>query len=246
MRKRINRLRIELLDLQPLSFFGPYHSYSKSSNYLCSYSNFLSPKPADWGEKITVGGYWFMKQAGIFKLDDSLLSFIKSGDKPILLDLGSFSHQRLQPKLTMIIEDILSLKKRLLIYPGKMDTTNYETNDKIYFLDSNIPHEVLLPEVELVITTGGVGAVHAALKAGIPIIPISLFGAQYFWGKKLFELELGSRPLRIRQLKQNDVQNAFNYIYRNPKIFEKSRQMSVNIINEPGSKKAVETIRNRI
>lgn len=242
MRKRINRLRTEILNLPPYGFWGSYKNRFKNEEYICTYSVHLSPKQKDWGENIFISGYWFLENEQPFELSEDLQEFLDNDKKPILLDMGSFSHEKLHPKLKMIIGEINESNKRLLIYPGKIDKNKYEFPEETYFLESNIPHAAILNSVKIFITHGGVGAIHAAMKFGVPIIPISLFGAQFFWGRALYKKGLGAKPLTITKLKPNQVSESIKYIQNSNEIFTNTAAVKLKIQNEDSCKLAVDRI----
>jgi len=243
MRKRINRLRNELLQLPPFPFWGPYKDQNKNSQYLCAYSRHLSKKPPDWGENIFISGYWFLENDSLFRLSDELKEFLGNDEKPILLDMGSFSHEKLQPKLKMIISEIKTLNQRLLIYPGKIDLEKYDFPSETFFLESDIPHSAILDHVKLFITHGGVGAIHAAMKYGVPIVPISLFGAQFYWGRILYAEVLGAKPLTITKLKPNETLNSIKYVLNSSVVSNNSEIIKKKIQNENSCEIAVDRIK---
>lgn len=244
MRKRINRIRKEILKLKPLPFSGPYYLMAKNKiPFLCAYSNYLMPKPKDWNENITVTGYWYLENTKDFILPSDLNAFLNNKNKSILLDLGSFSHDAILPKIQMILNEASSLGLPILAYLGKINQDKLNLPKDILLLDSSIPHAAILSGVSAIITHGGVGVVHTAMKSGIPIIPIPFFGAQFFWGKKLFENYLGAKPVKLNKLKVGDVKSSIEHILNNQKIFDKTKEFSTKIKMEEGTKIAANFIR---
>lgn len=244
MRKRINRIRKEILGINLLPFSGPYKLMAKNKiPFLCAYSNYLLPKPKDWNENITVTGYWFLENTKNFILASELSDYLDNKNKSILLDLGSFSHDAIISKIQMILDEVSSLGLPILAYLGKINQDKLNLPKDIFLLDSSIPHSVVLSGVNAIITHGGVGVVHTAMKAGIPIIPIPFFGAQYFWAKRLYDLQLGSKPTMIKKLSKGDCISSINYIFKNSQIKINAFEMSQKIRTENSSISALNVIK---
>lgn len=247
MRKRINRIRKEILKLKPLPFSGPYYLMAKNKiPFLCAYSNYLMPKPKDWNENITVTGYWYLENTKDFILPSDLNEFLNNKNKSILLDLGSFSHDAILPKIQMILNEASSLGLPILAYLGKINQDKLNLPKDILLLDSSIPHAAILSGVSAIITHGGVGVVHTAMKAGIPIIPIPFFGAQFFWANRLYKLQLGSKPIMIRKLSKGDCISSLNYIIKNPQIRINAFEISNKIAEEKSFITTLNAIKNFI
>ena len=243
MKKRINQLRTGILNLPPLKV-NPYNEMiEKKIPFLACYSANLIPKPKDWYDDIQVNGYWYLdakeeQESVIKKLED----YLGKGNKPIFIDFGSFSNKAIQKQLLYIIEDLKNSNERFIIDLGKLTSEDLQLPANSFLLNNNVSHKWLLPKVKAIIMHGGVGVTHAALKAGIPSIPIAIIGTQYFWGEKLFKLGLGTKPIRIRKLKQGDLLQAITYLNKNKEIFTNVFQFKEKIKNEKGSEGTAEFI----
>ncbi len=242
MKDKINKLRKDILDLPPLTT-NPYKNLVKNKvPYIACYSRTLVPKPADWYDEINVNGYWFLESNKQVENENKLTEYLENGEAPIFIDFGSFSNKRIQKQLNYIIKDLVESKERVLIDIGKLDIKNLQLPPNSFILKKNVSHEWLLPKVKAIIMHSGVGVTHAALKAGIPSIPVPIIGTQYFWAEKLYKLGLSSKPIRLRKLKQGDLLNAINYLNEKKDIFINVKRISKNIKNENGSNKTVEFI----
>ncbi|MCB9211618.1 MAG: glycosyltransferase family 1 protein [Ignavibacteriales bacterium] len=246
IRKTINTLRNEELDLPPSPFWGYFSQRQRNSiKYLCCFSSNLVKKPTDWGENIFLSGYWFLTKEKQIIPDKELEKFLDT-EKPVYFDFGSFSHEALRSKVRIIIEDLIKSGEKLLIDPGKIDITEYNFSDNTKIINSSIPHEWILPKVKAIITHGGVGAVHAAMKAGTPTIPVTLFPAQYFWGNLVYNLQLGAKPIRIRNLVAGNILDSIKYIDDNQKIRENLAKISAATSSEKSVDNASRFILNNI
>jgi UDP:flavonoid glycosyltransferase YjiC (YdhE family) len=246
IRKTVNKLRENILGLPHSPFVGYFGKKDLNSvNFLLCFSKYLVERPTDWNSNINISGYWFLKREENYIPDDELNSFFDN-NKPIYFDFGSFAHDLLKPKVKTILNDLLESGEKLLLDPGKMDISDFNLTGDIKIIDGSVPHEWILPKVKIIITHGGVGAVHAAMKAGIPIIPVTMFPAQYFWGNRLFNLGLGSRPIRIRMLKKGEIIECINMIRSSKEMPQKLENIKNMITNERGAENTAKYISDSI
>lgn len=244
-RKSVNRIRREVLDLSPSPFWGYFGKMQKEENpVFCSFSKHLIPKPIDWNKNINISGYWFLNKKNKYEPPKELVDFFSDGTLPIYFDFGSFSHDRMKRKVKIILEDLIKSNERLLIDPGKMDISDVKFSTEMQIIDNSVPHDWLLPKVKTIITHGGVGAVHAAMRAGVPTLPITIFPAQYFWGKITYKLGLGARPLTIKKLIPGQVLDSISYINNNHELKSNLIKIKNDLENENGPKTASDFIIN--
>lgn len=242
IRKNMNIFRAKELNLPPISWKGPINKLVHDEVPIIGcFSKFLAPKPKDWNNNINVTGYCFLDKD---KEDRSYpeLEIYLDQKKPIFIDLGSFSSDKLIPKIKIILKDLDQLSENILIAPGGIDFKELVVPENCFILEKEAPHSWLLPKVKAIISHGGVGVVHSALRAGIPNIPITIFAAQYYWGYKIYQNGLGSMPIRMMKLKEGDIIKAITYI--NNKIIG-SRKLSYIkklVEDEDGAKMAAQYI----
>ncbi len=244
MRRKINKLRNDILGLPSLSFKNPYKKMVKQKvPYLACFSKILVPKPKDWYDEIQVEGYWFLKsdteEFGSKKLNE----FLSAGEPPIFIDFGSFSNKRILKQVNYIMQDLNKSNERVLIDAGDFNLESIKIPEKSFLLKEKISHEWLLPKVKALIMHSGVGVTHAALRAGIPSIPIPIIGNQYFWAEKLYKLGVSTKPIKIKKLKEGDLLRELNFLNNNnnnikQNLVKSQREMKA----EKGSEKTAEFI----
>ncbi|MFZ1289604.1 MAG: glycosyltransferase [Melioribacteraceae bacterium] len=234
IRKIVNKLRREILALPEAPLKGYFGKTSRNNiNYLCCFSKHLVAKPKDWNENISFTGYWFLENNENIIFDDDLNEFFEN-KKPIFFDFGSFSHFRLKKITEIIFDDLRKTGEKLLIDPGKIDVTKFDDFKNVKIINSKIPHKFILPKVSMIITQSGIGTVHAALRAGVPIIPIPMIPAQYFWGNKAYNLGLGVKPIKIKNITPGKIYQSVNTIFENSLIKQNLNEMS-KLINSENS-----------
>jgi UDP:flavonoid glycosyltransferase YjiC (YdhE family) len=243
IRKQLNHFRKERLGLDSISWRGPINKMLTEENpNLCCFSTHLVKKPSNWHNNIFISGYWFLKMEKEFIPTTNLAEFLKNGEAPIFFDFGSFANDMMDKKIKIILNDIIKSGERLIIAAGKIDPLKYDLPEQTYILEENVPHEWLLTKLKAIIAHGGVGVTHAVLRAGIPMIPISIFAAQFYWGKKLFDLGLAAKPLKIRKLQVGDVYNSIIYLRNNEKLLNNLTEFKKLILEENGEQKAANWI----
>jgi UDP:flavonoid glycosyltransferase YjiC (YdhE family) len=93
-------------------------------------------------------------------------------DDPRPLVLASFSttYMDQQDLARITVEALAGLPVRALVTTGPaIDATRLSAADNVE-VRQRVPHAAVLPEADLVITHAGMGTVHAALAAGVPLV----------------------------------------------------------------------------
>jgi UDP:flavonoid glycosyltransferase YjiC (YdhE family) len=67
----------------------------------------------------------------------------------------------------------------------------------------DVPHSLLLPRAAAVVHHAGAGISAAALRAGVPSVPVPVHTDQPFWGRRLAALGAGTAPLPAKGLRQD-------------------------------------------
>ena len=93
----INKLRKDVLGLNPINFFGVEFRKNAPKNFqwedipiLYQYSSHVIPRPEDWQQKnIHVTGNWFLEEEDDFNPSTELLNFLNECSKPIYIAISS-------------------------------------------------------------------------------------------------------------------------------------------------------------
>mmetsp|Transcript_19325 Transcript_19325/g.29788 ORF Transcript_19325/g.29788 Transcript_19325/m.29788 type:complete len:575 (+) Transcript_19325:145-1869(+) len=72
----------------------------------------------------------------------------------------------------------------------KQQHQSYRRQGRVFAI-SSVPYAWLLPQCSLLVSHGGAGTVHVALRAGIPSVVVPFFGDQFFFANLLDALQLG-------------------------------------------------------
>jgi sterol 3beta-glucosyltransferase len=82
--------------------------------------------------------------------------------------------------------------------------SQYKNDDSIRFVNG-ISHAKIFPKVKAIMHHGGVGTVHAALRAGTVSIIVPFIVDQPWWADRLNRLNLGPKALPLRKFSKENV-----------------------------------------
>ncbi|PRP73521.1 hypothetical protein PROFUN_02530 [Planoprotostelium fungivorum] len=239
IRGTFNRFRTQTLGLPPLDV-GSGHSilHNRRIPFMYCWSPLLLKKPADWGDHITITGYWFL-DGGKYEPEEKLKKFLAEGKKPIYVGFGSVSVQDPEGLTKTIVKAFEETDQRWGDY--KKDA---EFPDNILCLD-NVPHDWLFPQMAAVIHHGGAGTTAAGLRAGVPTLIVPFFGDQYFWAQKVAQLGVGVPAIEVRDL-ETQLVPAIRKMTTDEAMRERAKAMGEHIRRQDGVGRAVEFIHREI
>jgi sterol 3beta-glucosyltransferase len=111
-------------------------------------------------------------------------------------------------------------------------------------MTDSIPHSWLFPRVSAVIHHGGASTVAAGLRAGVPSIVIPFFGDQPFWGQRVADLGVGTKPIPRKKLTAEKLANSIREVITNQEMRQRAEKLGKQIQAENGIKSAVKIFNN--
>jgi UDP:flavonoid glycosyltransferase YjiC (YdhE family) len=109
-----------------------------------------------------------------------------------------------------------------------------------------LPHAWLFPRVLAVVHHGGAGTTGAGLQAGIPNLIVPFTADQGFWGRRIAELGVGSKPIPLRRLTVDRLAEALKIITSDAEMRARAYALGEKIRQEDGVGNAIEAIRAHI
>ncbi len=103
------------------------------------------------------------------------------------------------------------------------------------------PHNWLFPRCKAVIHHGGAGTTGAGLRAGVPNIVVPHTADQPFWGKRVFRLGAGPKPILVRRLTAENLGRALVEA-EGTVIRERAQALGRRIRGEDGVAEAIRLI----
>jgi sterol 3beta-glucosyltransferase len=111
------------------------------------------------------------------------------------------------------------------------------------FILESAPHSWLFPRMAAIVHHGGAGTIAAGLKAGIPSIIIPHSNDQFAWGRRVYELGVGSKPIPRKNLTAGKLSDAIKFALAT-KIKEAAEDLGIKIQSENGTATAAKIILN--
>lgn len=236
-RKPVNRLRGDL-GLSPYRARDYFH-YIDQLPMLEALSAQVLPRPADWGENIHITGYWFLDEPE-WTPPQQLLDFLDSGKTPIYIGFGSMSGDDPVKTTKLILDAVVLSGERAIILGGWGGIAATDTPENVLFIDS-APHSWLFPRVAAVVHHGGAGTTAAGLRAGIPCVTVPHLADQFFWGKRSYELGVGTKPIPRKKLTSANLAAAICAV-SDPAMRQRAAELGARIRAEDGVGTAIRLI----
>lgn len=150
-------------------------------------SNQLLKQPKDWPSNSFVTGFLEIptteRNRNINEqIPEALKAWIENGEKPIYIGFGSIPIPDTN-LLNSIIKELLNQTNYRIVFCNGWTKPFIDTNHKNLFIVENINHEWLFPKCKMAIIHGGIGTIGSSLKAGIPMVIVSIVADQPFNGK---------------------------------------------------------------
>jgi UDP:flavonoid glycosyltransferase YjiC (YdhE family) len=234
--------RKKVLNIPAASLLGPYNSKSMHNMpILYGFSPSVIPAPADWNGNARITGYWFVDEVDSWQPPSALLDFLQSGSPPVYIGFGSMSSGDPEQTADLVIQALSRVKQRAILLSGWGGLQKTNLPDSIFMIDS-IPHTWLFPRVSAVVHHGGASTTAAGLKAGVPSAIIPFFGDQPFWGQRIADLGVGSKPIPRKKLTVERLANAIHEVVTNEEMRQHAANLGKQIQTENGIESAVEII----
>jgi sterol 3beta-glucosyltransferase len=93
-----------------------------------------------------------------------------------------------------------------------------------------------------VVHHGGSGTTAFGLRAGVPSLIVPFLFDQYYWGRRVFTLGVGPKPIPFRKLSAAQLAEALTIATTDSLMRERAVLLGEKIREENGIKKAVEII----
>lgn len=242
----VNEGRQAVLHLPPTGYTKPRLGRKLSQCYpvVYGFSPAILPKPMDWGEWIHVTGYWFLDRSPTWQPPANLLDFLRSGTPPIYIGFGSMTNNmmnRTPDGMIKLVSDALArAKRRGVVESGWVGLADKELPDYMFKADGSIPHDWLFPQMAAAVHHAGAGTTFASLRAGIPTVTVPVLQEAFLWGRRVFELGVGPRPIAYKRLSADRLAAAIHRAVSDKEMQARAIALGQRIREEDGVARAVE------
>ncbi len=242
MRRNMNRVRRDVLGLAPMPIRAPFAEMrTRNAPAFYGYSPTLLPRPDEWPSATHVTGYWVLERDRNWTPPDDLLAFLEAGPPPVYVGFGSM-HLRDAGRYTRTVVEALSrAEQRGVVLTGWGALTDADLPDHVFGIDS-VPHDWLFPRMSAVVHHCGAGTTGAGLRAGVPTVPVPFFADQPFWGRRLYERGVASRPIPLARLSAGRLAEAIRRVISDSGIRERAAAMGERVREEDGVARTVELV----
>lgn len=230
----------EVLGLENLPLSEPFGDLDREQQLLLyCYSAAVAPPPPDWGSWIEVTGYWFLDRTTDWTPPPALAEFLEEGPPPVYVGgFGTMTNRDPGDLARIVVRALAAAGVRAVVLTGWGGMPEEELPREIFAVDW-VPFDWLFPRVSAVVHHGGAGTTAASLRAGVPTVIVPFFLDQFFWGRRVFELGVGPRPIPRKRLGSDTLAGALRVATRDPEMKGRAAALGVRIRAEDGVARAV-------
>jgi sterol 3beta-glucosyltransferase len=237
-----NQARRQVLQMAPVPFRGPFASLLKEKKtILYGYSPLVIPPPKDWEDFIHVTGYWFLEPPDSWEPPADLLDFLRSGPQPVYIGFGSMVHSNPGETTDLVLRALALSGQRGVVSSG-WGGLHKETLPETVYMTGSVPFNWLFPQMAVLVHHGGAGTTSLGLWAGVPSVITPFMGDQPFWGQRVYELGVGTRPIPRRRLTADRLAESIHQAVSNKAMRETAVRLGEHIREEHGVARAVAII----
>jgi UDP:flavonoid glycosyltransferase YjiC (YdhE family) len=196
------------------------------------------PRQPEWPERIAMPGYFILKEAEHYTPHSELEQFLSDGPTPIYVGFGSMVSNRACDLADVVLEAVQLSGCRAVIGSGWAGLDGYLGRCDNILLIGSVPHDWLFSRVALAVHHCGAGTTAAAVRAGIPTVPVPFVGDQFFWGWQLQRLGVATPRLERRGLTAARLAEAIQ-LARKPEMIARAAALGRRVRSEDGVAAAV-------
>ncbi len=233
LRPLINGARVEVLGLPPLPLLGPPKAFFEKTPTLAGYSARVLPRPSDWGDNQHVTGYWFLDSPSTCRPPAGLVDFLNEGPPPVCVGFGSMSDGDAEQATDVVCRALAATGQRAVLLTGWGALGPTRASDRVFVAEA-VAHDWLFPQTAGVIHHGGAGTTAAALRAGVPALVVPFAGDQFLWGRRVFALGVGPRPIPRRKLSVERLTPALRSLTEDAAQRQRAAELGAAIRAEDG------------
>jgi sterol 3beta-glucosyltransferase len=113
--------------------------------------------------------------------------------------------------------------------------------EHVFQIDS-VPFDWLFPRMRVIVHHGGMGTTGAALRAGIPSVVVPFTADQPFWGRRVYQLGVGPKPIPHKKLTVQRLTEAIRVALSDQTMQRRAEDLGERLRSEDGVTQAVKVI----
>ncbi|MGW7364264.1 glycosyltransferase [Streptomyces sp. NPDC054841] len=186
------------LGLPPLSGKELHRRHeAEGRTVLYGFSPTLLSRPADWRAGLEVVGNWWPHHDPARALPAAVEDFLAAGPPPVLIGFGSMAAGAGERLGELAAAALRRAGLRGILQSGRAGLS--ADGDGVLTV-GELPHALLFPRTAAVVHHAGAGTSAAALRAGVPSVPVPVTADQPFWAGRLAALGAATAPVPFKAL----------------------------------------------
>lgn len=196
------------------------------------FSPTVVPPPSDWPAWNDVVGYWWPKEAPGWSPPSDLVEFLGAGDAPVYIGFGSMQVGEPERISQIVGSAVREAGVRAVVHMGDVGLA---VQGPDVMAIGGVPHSWLFPQMAAVVHHCGAGTTAAALRAGVPTVPVPVMADQPFWAKRLRALGVAAPALNPNRLTVSGLATAISTTLSDTSMQERARVVAAQISSEDGA-----------
>jgi UDP:flavonoid glycosyltransferase YjiC (YdhE family) len=205
------------------------------------FSPSIVPHPDDWTPDSETAGYWFLDKHSDWVPPADLIAFLDAGSAPVYIGFGSMSSNDPRGLFDLTCEALRLCGQRAVFITGWSGLSDVQVPDNIYVVD-RAPHSWLFDHVAGVVHHGGAGTTAAGLRVGKPTFIIPHMADQPFWGRRVYHLGAGPKPVPRPKLTAELLADGIRQLTGDAGMRRRAEALGAQIRAEDGVARGVEAI----
>ncbi|MFD5462028.1 glycosyltransferase [Kitasatospora sp. NPDC127059] len=206
---------------------------------LHGFSPTLVPRPADWREGLTVVGNWWPHVAADQRLPAEVEDFLQAGPPPVFIGFGSMAGGQGERLSGLAVEALRRAGVRGVLQSG---WAGLGANGDDVLTVGELPHSLLFPRTAVVVHHAGAGTAAAALRAGVPSVPVPVTADQPFWAGRLTRLGAATGPIPFADLTAAGLGEAIRQAVEDRSYRDRAEATAGRMAGEDGAARVAEAV----
>ncbi|WP_307530935.1 glycosyltransferase [Streptomyces umbrinus] len=194
------------------------------------FSPLVVPRPLDWRPGLGIAGYWWPHDREV-QLPDGLRDFLDAGTPPVYFGLGSATVPNPERLSEEVVRALRAAGVRGVVQRG---WAGLEAGGDDMFTVDEVPHSALFPRMAAVIHHAGAGTTAAALRAGVPAVPVPIQFDEAFWAARLVALGVAPEAVPLRRLDAEALGGAVARAVTEPVYARRAKALAGRLRDEDG------------
>jgi sterol 3beta-glucosyltransferase len=229
------------LDLPPLTAAAMRRRQEQAHwPVLHGFSTALVPRPSDWRDGLDVAGTWWPYVAPGAQLPTELADFLAAGPRPVFIGFGSMAAGHGERLSEIAVEALRRSGLRGILQTGSAGLTAH--GDDVLTI-GDVPHDLLFPRLAAVVHHAGAGTSAAALRAGVPSVPVPVSADQPFWAGRLASIGAATAPVPFASLTAERLAEALGRAVRQQSYARAASVAARHMAAEDGAGAVLEAVR---